>query len=111
MVNGAIIGGCGALFFITYWLLKVLERILSFLSLPGAVSYFLLLSGVAAWGFSQIAIKSNTDNVIKELATIVTQRPSVILISIDTVRADHLSCYGYKRNTTANIDRFSARKS
>jgi len=32
---------------------------------------------------------------------------NVILISIDTLRADHLGCYGYHKNTTPNIDRFS----
>jgi arylsulfatase A-like enzyme len=30
-----------------------------------------------------------------------------ILISLDTVRADHLSCYGYARNTSPNLDRFA----
>ena len=29
---------------------------------------------------------------------------SVILISVDTLRADHLSCYGYKALATPNID-------
>ena len=29
---------------------------------------------------------------------------NVVLISIDTCRADHLSCYGFKRNTTPHID-------
>ncbi len=29
---------------------------------------------------------------------------NVILISIDTCRADYLSCYGYRRETTPNID-------
>lgn len=29
---------------------------------------------------------------------------NVVLISIDTCRADHLGCYGYKRPTTPNID-------
>lgn len=29
---------------------------------------------------------------------------NVVLISIDTCRADHLSCYGYKRQTTPHID-------
>ena len=29
---------------------------------------------------------------------------NVVLISIDTCRADHLSCYGYQRKTTPNID-------
>lgn len=30
--------------------------------------------------------------------------PNVILISIDTCRADYLSCYGYPKKTTPNID-------
>jgi arylsulfatase A-like enzyme len=29
---------------------------------------------------------------------------NVILVSLDTLRADHLSCYGYPRETTPNID-------
>jgi arylsulfatase A-like enzyme len=33
-------------------------------------------------------------------------RPNVILISIDTLRADHLGCYGYARNTSPAIDAF-----
>jgi len=32
---------------------------------------------------------------------------NVILISIDTCRADHLSCYGFNRETTPNIDAFA----
>jgi arylsulfatase A-like enzyme len=35
-------------------------------------------------------------------------RPNVLLISIDTLRADHLGCYGYKRDTSRNIDDFAA---
>ncbi|MDY6856185.1 MAG: sulfatase [Thermodesulfobacteriota bacterium] len=34
-------------------------------------------------------------------------RPNVFLILIDTLRADHLSCYGYKRSTSPNIDRLA----
>ena len=30
-------------------------------------------------------------------------RPNVILVTMDTVRADHLSLYGYSRNTTPNL--------
>jgi choline-sulfatase len=33
---------------------------------------------------------------------------NVIFISIDTLRWDHIGCYGYERNTTANIDAFAA---
>lgn len=35
-------------------------------------------------------------------------RPNVLLISIDTLRADHLSCHGYARPTTPNLDRLAA---
>lgn len=34
-------------------------------------------------------------------------RPNVILITIDSLRPDHLGCYGYKRNTSPNIDRLA----
>jgi len=30
--------------------------------------------------------------------------PNIILITIDTLRANHLGCYGYERNTSPNID-------
>lgn len=32
---------------------------------------------------------------------------NLVLISIDTLRADHLGCYGYNRDTSPNIDRFA----
>jgi arylsulfatase A-like enzyme len=31
-------------------------------------------------------------------------RPNVVLVSFDTLRADHLSCYGYERKTSPVID-------
>ncbi len=34
-------------------------------------------------------------------------QPSVILISIDTLRADHLSAYGYRKIRTPNIDSYA----
>ena len=37
-----------------------------------------------------------------------SKRPNIILISIDALRADHLSCYGYHRNTSPNIDRLAS---
>ena len=35
--------------------------------------------------------------------------PNIILVSIDDLRADHLGCYGYSRNTSPNIDSFAKR--
>ncbi|HZW03120.1 MAG TPA: sulfatase [Anaerolineaceae bacterium] len=34
--------------------------------------------------------------------------PNVVLIVLDSVRQDHLSCYGYARKTTPNLDRLAA---
>lgn len=38
-------------------------------------------------------------------------RGNIILITIDSLRADHLSCYGYERETSPNIDKFAERGS
>lgn len=35
------------------------------------------------------------------------RRPNVILIVLDTLRSDHLSCYGYGRPTSPQIDAFA----
>jgi arylsulfatase A-like enzyme len=32
---------------------------------------------------------------------------NVILITVDTLRADHLGCYGYHKNTSPNLDTFA----
>ena len=35
------------------------------------------------------------------------RQPDIMLIILDTLRADRLSCYGYSRETTPHIDRFA----
>ena len=37
------------------------------------------------------------------------QRPNIILITIDSLRSNHLGCYGYHRNTSPNIDNLAKR--
>lgn len=37
-----------------------------------------------------------------------SDRPNVLLICLDTTRADHLSCYGYDRATTPRLDALAA---
>lgn len=34
---------------------------------------------------------------------------NLVILSIDTLRADHLGCYGYDRSTSPNLDRFARR--
>lgn len=38
----------------------------------------------------------------------MTEKPNILLIVVDTLRQDHLSCYGYKHHTSPNIDRLAA---
>ena len=38
-----------------------------------------------------------------------SKRPNVLLISLDTLRADHLSCYGYDRQTSPFLDEIASR--
>ena len=35
------------------------------------------------------------------------KHPNILIIGIDSLRADHMSCYGYQRLTTPCIDRFA----
>jgi arylsulfatase A-like enzyme len=38
-----------------------------------------------------------------------TELPNVFLLTVDTLRADHLGIYGYSRNTSPNIDKLAKR--
>jgi arylsulfatase A-like enzyme len=44
---------------------------------------------------------------LAQLPPSVPNSPNVLVIVIDTLRADHLSSYGYGRSTTPNIDRMA----
>jgi arylsulfatase A-like enzyme/Flp pilus assembly protein TadD len=46
--------------------------------------------------------------VCSGLSAQVKLAPNVVVITIDTLRADHLGCYGYKRIRTPNIDALAA---
>lgn len=56
--------------------------------LAGSLSGSFWLSGCSKFGFGK--------------------KPRIILITVDTLRADHLGCYGYPKNTSPNIDQFAA---
>lgn len=35
------------------------------------------------------------------------RKPNILLLGVDSLRADHMSCYGYPRLTTPHLDRFA----
>jgi len=49
----------------------------------------------------------NIIQFINNQKSLSPERPNVVLIVVDTLRSDHISCYNYKRITTPNIDNFS----
>lgn len=59
-----------------------------------------------ALSLTGLAIVLNSAIMVYNKVTYV-KMPNIILISIDTLRADHLGCYGYNKNTSLNIDKFS----
>jgi len=63
-----------------------------------AVAAVLVLTGIL-WGpLHERAAKSR-------LPPPVAGTPNVLFITLDTLRADHVSAYGYSRTTTPNLDR------
>jgi len=55
-------------------------------------------SDLAFWFNPLIYKKEENKNGIPK------DKPNIILISLDTLRADHLGCYGYRRDTSPNLD-------
>jgi arylsulfatase A-like enzyme len=66
---------------------------------------------IAAWFLMFAAIRGG--QVLREraavakLPAIAPSAPNVLIIVVDTLRADHLSSYGYPRPTTPEIDRLA----
>lgn len=49
------------------------------------------------------------DATAKRIGADLCSRCNVVLVSFDTLRADHVGFHGYRRPTTPNLDRFAAR--
>lgn len=71
-----------------------------------ALLMLLLLAGLGAAGLvSWLAWPRSSPHTPQPQPT---SRPNVLLVSLDTLRPDHLGCYGYPRPTSPNLDRFAA---
>lgn len=68
---------------------------------------------VAAWALAFTGIQGgkwlDEHNAVAHLPAPTPGAPNVLLIVVDTLRADHVSSYGYTRPTTPNFDRLAQR--
>jgi arylsulfatase A-like enzyme len=66
-------------------------------------SLTVLLLGVSVFEFEPDGAAPS----VKASSPAPVGKPNIVLITLDTVRADHLSLYGYSRPTTPNLDRWA----
>ena len=66
------------------------------------------LTGLVIIGGSYLAARVGEARRIAALPAPTGHRPNVLLIILDTQRADHLSSYGYERPTTPHLDSLAA---
>lgn len=85
------------------------------LAVDGAVLAILIL-GVAVYATHRPFAGGRMKRPVEDESysshyTYVSQlsHPNIVLIVLDTVRADHLSCYGYSRPTTPRLSQLAAR--
>jgi arylsulfatase A-like enzyme len=73
-------------------------------TLPSRSWTILLSTGLLVGGF---ALGCSQDRPAPTTVDLIP-RPNVLLISLDTLRADHLGCFGYSKGTSPNLDKFAA---
>jgi len=83
----------------------IMGRLLPLRTLTGLLAgiFVLLLVGVGVYAIRPTMHRSE----IAATPAGPVDRPNIILITLDTVRADHLSLYGYTRLTTPKLDQWA----
>jgi arylsulfatase A-like enzyme len=75
-----------------------------------AASFGTLLAALLVLFSGSAVVSSRAErfpNYLPDAGTSAAGRPNVLLIAMDTVRADHLAVYGYSRNTTPHLRDFA----
>src|SRR5512137_3037798 len=68
-----------------------------------------LLLAAGAWLLLRPPARPARGDVARCLHDIAGRAPNIVLITMDTTRADHLPAYGYGGGRTPNLDRLAAR--
>ena len=69
---------------------------------------FVILAALALVSFSVGLIRGRRAKVTDAIASGALRGANVLLITIDTLRADHVGAYGSTRGLTPTIDRLAA---
>ena len=90
---------------VTRWLLRKSEKAIHVcrISMPYVASLAFLITIGTPFGM-WLKEEYSTSRLPRASAT----SPNILVIVMDTLRADHLSTYGYARNTSPNIDRIAS---
>jgi arylsulfatase A-like enzyme len=95
-----------ALFAAVFLALRAAAARRSWIASPALVLGALALASGGAWA-AAVAI-APAPPAVKRAGGPAPVGPSVLLVMVDTLRADHLSCYGYERSRTPAIDGLAA---
>ncbi|MEK6775970.1 MAG: sulfatase [bacterium] len=100
-----------AVFFLIVLLLyAILKKIFSRLSprfVFRTVLFLLLLTAAGAGSAELVKVLHPHDLIPLAANKGLENKPNVLLITIDTMRADYLSCYGHPQKTSPHIDRIA----
>ena len=87
---------------ILFWLKHLSNQLKLLLTFKIKMRYYLI-------GASAILLFWASSNFLKLNFPSESERPNVIIIASDSLRPDHLSCNGYPRKTSPNIDALEAK--
>jgi arylsulfatase A-like enzyme len=91
-----------------FFLITRFENIRSFFSRSGISTFIKRFGMKIAFGTSLSIFLSLNILTFSQRLFVRPSGPNILLIVADSLRADHLGCYGYKRPTSPYIDKFAA---
>jgi arylsulfatase A-like enzyme len=102
----SFVGTCLLAGLLSVWTLKHSQRVARIVrkTLPWIV--VMVLASFLTIPFSHLDVKHRAMSIAPSAAR---NLPNIVLIVVDALRADHLSCYHYGRLTSPNFDQLAAR--
>ncbi len=106
VVQLAALGATVVLAFLVWRMLRGADARRGFATRPlGAALIVLVIAGISAAASGMVSAPPPAQ--LPPRAAAAPNAPNVILLMIDTLRADHLSVYGYQSNQTPRIDKLA----